>query len=150
MDRGSNLVTGEPPFVCFFIGEENIAGRLVQDVDSRRSPRFRLVGDLFGMRLFWSVPRYYAVWLSDNPGPFVEEDGTPKGVIVTAVNDPFAEPPKTNLFATACSSLDLGHPRISSVLPFLEEFNPAAGWRSVAIGTQTFWTNCEPNSFPVT
>jgi hypothetical protein len=93
------------------------------------------------------VPRYYAVWLSDNPGPFVEEDGPPKGVIVTEVEDRFASPPPSNWFALACSDLQLGHPRISAVLPYLDDFDPT-GWRSFAIGSQVFWTNCEVNSFP--
>lgn len=97
---------------------------------------------------FRPVPCYYAVWLSDNPGPSIEEDGSPTGVIVTEIKDRLAEAPKTNLFAMACSGFELGCPRISSVLPFLEDFNPAAGWRSVVIGTQRFWTNREPNSFP--
>ena len=89
---------------------------------------------------------YFAVWLSDNPGPFVEEDGPPKGVIVTEVEDRFAPPPATNFFLMACSQLQLGHPRVSAVLPYLEEFDPD-DWRSVAIGSHVFWTNCEANSF---
>ncbi len=91
------------------------------------------------------MSQFYAVFLSDNPGPFVKEDGPEKGVIVTEVNDS-AEIPKTHLFAMACSDLQLGCPRISSVLPYLLQFDPS-GWRSVSVGGQTFWTNREPNSF---
>ena len=92
---------------------------------------------------------YYAVYLSDNPGPSVEEDGPPKGVVVTEVKDRFASPPATNLFAIACSQLQLGHPRISKVLPYLEGSDPV-GWRSVAFGKYVFWTNLEPRSFATT
>ncbi len=92
---------------------------------------------------------YYAVWLSDNPGPLAKDDGAPRGVIVTEVKERFASAPLANLFAMACSQLQLGCPRISAVLPYLEEFT-AAGWRSVTIGTHVFWTNLEPNSFPPT
>ena len=105
---------------------------------------FAIVRDVANFR----VSRYYAVYLSDNPGPFVEEDGPPKGKIVTEVKDRFAEPPRTNLFLMACSSFDLGSPRVSNVLPLLEDFDPAVGWRSVLVGAQEFWTNCEANSFP--
>ena len=110
-----------------------------------------LVDLAFRLQCADSVPAlwmpYYAVWLSDNPGPSVEDDGPPKKVIVTEVKERLASPPATNLFAIACSQLELGHPRISAVLPYLQEFNPV-GWRSVAIASYVFWTNCEPNSFP--
>ena len=93
------------------------------------------------------VSCYYAVWLSDNPGPFIEDDGPQKGVIVTEVKDRLAPAPTANSFAAACSEFQLGWPRLSTVLPYLEDFDPI-GWRSVSIGTQIFWTNREPNSFP--
>lgn len=93
------------------------------------------------------MSRFYAVCLSENPGPFVEEDGPPKGVIVTEVKGRAAPPPAANLFASACFSLQLGWPRLSEVLPYLEEFNPN-DWRSVSIAGQVFWTNREVDSFP--
>ena len=95
------------------------------------------------------VPCYYAVWLSDNPGVFVADDGPPKGVIVTEATDRLAEAPETSLFLMACTQFRLGSPRVSNVLPYLESFNPT-GWRSVSIANRTFWTDCEADSFPQT
>jgi hypothetical protein len=94
------------------------------------------------------MPRQYYVSLSDNPGPFVEEDGPEKGVIVTEVTDIEKVPKMATEFAVACSEFQLGCPRVSRVLPYLNPFNPA-GWRSVSIGNQIYWTNLEPNAFPV-
>ena len=87
--------------------------------------------------------RYY-VSLSENPGPFVKDDGPEMGVIVATVEDG-GEPPEPNYFSIACSQFNLGDPRIIAVLPFLGDFDLA--WRSVKIGKFQFWTDSEPNSF---
>ena len=90
------------------------------------------------------MPRYYAVSLSDNPGPAVKEHGIEKGVIVAEVGR--LDEPDPILFSMACTDFELGCPRIGDVLPYLTDFDPTR-WRSVVIGKQTFWTNCEKNSF---
>ena len=79
----------------------------------------------------------FAVFLSKNPGPFVEEDGPQEGAIVVRVED-CGEPPPPNYFAMAASELDLGNPRLSSVLYYLLPFDPK-DWRNVNISTYTFW-----------
>jgi hypothetical protein len=84
-----------------------------------------------------------------NPGPFVREDGPQIGAIVVMVGDSH-EPPPANYFSMAATQFNLGCPRISEVVPYLEPFDPVAiGWRNATVGPYTFFTNREPNAFPI-
>jgi hypothetical protein len=89
--------------------------------------------------------RHFAVFLSDNPGIFVEDDGPQQGAIVTGVSNG-DEPPGASYFAKACTEFALGSPRISTVLPYFEGFD-SVGWRTASVGPYVFWTNRETNSF---
>ena len=93
---------------------------------------------------FVLMARKFYVSLSHNPGPFVENDGSEKGVIVAEVDD-LGEPPKASEFAMAASEFQLGSPRISEVLPFLDTIDLIDA-RMTAIGNRKFWTKSNANS----
>jgi hypothetical protein len=92
------------------------------------------------------MPRYFSVSLSENPGPFVEDDGPEVGVIVTEVNE--FNPPRTVEFLSAMENFDLGQPRVSAVRPYLalDPFE-LPGWRTTTVGNLIFWTNCASRRF---
>lgn len=90
------------------------------------------------------MPVYFHVSLSDNPGPLVEENGPEKGVIVVKV-ETHQDTPPPDMFSMACTQFDLGNPRISRPLPWLQPVDDA--WRSIELGRYTFFTDCPIGSF---